>query len=138
MFVLVQVSSMKTRLPGFSPGCFERHSVRSAATSERACSAAWRDFFYMSGSDRPVSSTLIHCSLKPDGSWTAMPVLPRLSHQGRLRSAGGSQHADWPAWAAGDRVVPTLWFVPSAAAAPELSKRRTHSHAAAEQSDQPA
>ena len=45
MFVLVQVSSMKTSLPGFRFGCFSRHSMRALATSGRLCSLARRTFF---------------------------------------------------------------------------------------------
>jgi hypothetical protein len=44
MFVLVQVSSMKTSLPGFRFGCFSRHSMRALATWT-ALLARPKDFF---------------------------------------------------------------------------------------------
>ena len=36
---------MKTSLDGVSLGCCSRHSRRALATSSRACSVAWSDFF---------------------------------------------------------------------------------------------
>src|SRR5919205_2346256 len=45
MLVFAALSSMKTSFDGVSLGCCSRHSLRALATSSRACSAAWRDFF---------------------------------------------------------------------------------------------
>src|SRR3954471_23850900 len=45
MLVFTELSSMKTSFDGVNSGCCSRHSTRALATSSRACSAAWRDFF---------------------------------------------------------------------------------------------
>src|ERR1700733_9906135 len=54
MLVFTEVSSMKTSFDGVSFDCCSRHSTRALATSLRACSAAWRDFF-----DRQTSAASV-------------------------------------------------------------------------------
>jgi len=44
--VFTHVSSMKTRRAVFRFAWLSRQAVRAAATSGRACSAAWSVFFY--------------------------------------------------------------------------------------------
>src|SRR3954466_4627734 len=80
MLVFTALSSMKTSFAGVSLDCCSRHSTRALATSSRACSAAWRDFFL--GWQNELVTGLAFRRFPPGGA-DGQDINPRATGSGR-------------------------------------------------------
>src|ERR1700761_2969774 len=107
MFVLVPVSSMKTRCLGSIEGCLSRHSSRAVLTSSRSCSAACSVFFKAD----PVTIKKAPQSRNAGGKGLVRRQTPADFHQCQVRLLGDQRKQ--PVLVRLDRLrtpVPASWF----------------------------